>query len=87
MVIDRHPQIVYLLNTLGRAASRGSAPVPNEVLERALWPDELILPEAASNRMWQAISRLRKSGLKDQLVRATGGYRLATPPEVTLLPA
>jgi hypothetical protein len=47
-----------------------------EELLHAGWPGEDPLPEAGSNRVYVAISTLRKLGLGESLQRWDGGYRL-----------
>jgi hypothetical protein len=47
-----------------------------EALLEAAWPGENPLPEAGINRVYVAISTLRKLGLSDVLQRWDGGYRL-----------
>jgi hypothetical protein len=40
------------------------------------WPGEEPMPEAGANRVYVALTRLRKSGLRDVLERSGDGYRL-----------
>jgi tetratricopeptide (TPR) repeat protein len=40
------------------------------------WPGEFIQHDAALNRIYQAISRLRRLGLRDVIEAADGGYRI-----------
>ncbi|MEM1346916.1 MAG: helix-turn-helix domain-containing protein [Myxococcota bacterium] len=42
----------------------------------AVWPDEIILPEAATNRLYVTIATLRRQGLRDVLRSGHGGYLL-----------
>ena len=51
--------------------------VTRAALLEAGWPGEKILPRAASNRLWVALSTLRRLGLADVLETGRGGYRLA----------
>jgi hypothetical protein len=53
----------------GRAITVGA-------LVRAGWPGEAILPAAAKNRLHVTITRLRRAGLADILVRSEDGYLL-----------
>ena len=53
-----------------------------DALQSAGWPGERMHPEAASNRVYVAITTLRKLGLKPVLVRRDDGYLL--DPEVTV---
>lgn len=48
-----------------------------EELFTAGWPGERALPDAAANRVYVAVSRLRKLGLGDALVGSRKGYRLS----------
>jgi hypothetical protein len=43
-------------------------------LVRIGWPDERIVPAAAKNRLHVSITRLRKLGLEDAIVREADGY-------------
>jgi len=45
-------------------------------LREAGWPGERMLPEAASNRIYVAMTQLRKLGLKGWLKRSEEGYFL-----------
>jgi hypothetical protein len=58
-----------------RCARAGSALSVDELLDSG-WPGEDPLPEAGSNRVYVAISTLRKLGLGSVLQRWDGGYRL-----------
>jgi DNA-binding response OmpR family regulator len=49
-------------------------PVTAEELVRAGWPDERIVPSAAKNRLHVSITRLRKLGLEDAILREAEGY-------------
>ncbi|MEZ4369284.1 MAG: hypothetical protein R3B07_00605 [Polyangiaceae bacterium] len=46
------------------------------------WPDESPIFEAGANRVYVAVSTLRKLGLRDVIERYSGGYRLS--PEVAV---
>ncbi len=60
-------------------ASRGGAGLDVEALSSAGWPDEHILMEAAADRVYQAISRLRRMGLRGRIIRREDGYVLTEP--------
>lgn len=49
-------------------------PIAAEELVRAGWPDERIVPSAAKNRLHVSITRLRKLGLEDAILREADGY-------------
>jgi len=51
------------------------------------WPGETIQYDAALNRIYQAISRLRKLGLRDAIEAHEGGYRIQPGMNVVLAPA
>lgn len=65
-----------LLGTLVAARLDGESPRSLEQLIAALWPRERILPQAASNRCYVAITQLRKSGIGSLLTRGDQGYLL-----------
>ncbi|MCA9563846.1 MAG: hypothetical protein KC561_10170, partial [Myxococcales bacterium] len=48
----------------------------HEDVVETLWPDERIMPDAASNRVYKTVSVLRSLGLKDCLLGGRDGYRL-----------
>lgn len=62
VLLDAHPQ--------DRACS-------DDELISHLWPDELIQPEAAANRLYNAVALLRATGLKPWLSKDDDGYRLS----------
>ena len=47
-----------------------------EALQEVAWPSERIRPDAAANRVYVAIAKLRKWGLKSHLTRDPHGYFL-----------
>lgn len=49
-------------------------PIAADDLVRAGWPDERIVPAAAKNRLHVSITRLRKLGLGDAILRDADGY-------------
>lgn len=51
----------------------GRAMTVRELVERG-WPGERIVPRAAANRVYVAMTTLRKLGLRDLLVRTEDGY-------------
>lgn len=51
----------------------------------ACWPGERIMPGAAANRVYVAISGLRRAGLGADLEHSPAGYRIATSVECTLV--
>lgn len=65
-----------LLALLERRESAPGRGLSLEELQRAGWPNETLVAEAASNRTHVALALLRKSGLKPWLLRTEGGYLL-----------
>lgn len=47
-----------------------------DMVER-IWPGERILPDAASNRLYNAMTQLRRAGLRDTIERHADGYRIS----------
>jgi hypothetical protein len=74
--LGRRRPLRRLLLALARAHARGAPALSVDELLEAGWPGERPLPEAGSNRVWVAISTLRKLGLGEMLQRWDGGYRL-----------
>jgi hypothetical protein len=58
-------------------------PLPADRVIAAGWPGEALLRHSARNRLWVAISELRKLGLGSVLVTTRGGYMLL--PEVAVV--
>lgn len=65
-----------------RLAAPGKA-VTLDALFAAGWPGQRVMPEAAANRVYVALSALRKLGLKELILGRDGGYLL--DPEVPLV--
>lgn len=61
--------------TTARIESPGER-VPIEELVSAGWPEERMAAEAALNRVYVALTTLRKKGLKNLIEKAAGGYAL-----------
>ncbi|MBI4508253.1 MAG: protein kinase [Deltaproteobacteria bacterium] len=76
--LERRKPLQRLLRALARhrCDRPGSAISPSHLIEVG-WPGELLLPKAAVNRMYVAISTLRSLGLGDLLERHGSGYRLS----------
>jgi len=58
-----------------RAAAPGNV-VTVRALVRAAWPGQQFVADSAANRVYVAISSLRKLGLEEVIVTTSGGYRL-----------
>ncbi len=54
----------------------GTALTTQDLLQ-AGWPGERLVPEAGSNRVYVALTQLRRMGLRNVLEHREGGYRLA----------
>ncbi len=72
----RRPLRRLLLALMLAHRDRPGGVVSVDDLLHAGWPGESPLPEAANNRIYVAISTLRKMGLGDSLQRWDGGYRI-----------
>jgi hypothetical protein len=75
-------RIVLALAT--RRLEQPGQALPLEALLEAGWPGERPLPEAGANRVYVALSTLRKMGLADALERHDDGYRLDPGVPLTL---
>lgn len=75
--LTRRPKLRMLLEALleKRLASPGD-PAQAEWLMSRVWPQEKILPSAASSRLYVAVATLRKLGMGDVLVTRGEGYLL-----------
>lgn len=75
--LERRKTLARVLATLitARQESPGRALSVADLLDRA-WAEEKLLPRAGANRVYVAVTTLRKMGLKDLLVRTDAGYVL-----------
>jgi predicted ATPase len=80
--IAHRPALVRLLGLL-RDATRQGEPLTDEQIMEGMWPGERIMPEAATNRIHNAIALLRRAGLGKLLLRGPDGYQL--DPQVALI--
>src|SRR5690606_25430945 len=74
--LEKHRVLPRLLCCLASHHAASSGPIPADQLIAAGWPEEKILPGAASQRLRVAISTLRKLGLADAVLHRDGGYFL-----------
>jgi hypothetical protein len=75
--LSSRPTLARILARLVEARSHDPGrPVSAEQLIAVGWPGDVILPNAARNRLRVAISTLRKLGLGDAIVGGRGGYLL-----------
>ncbi len=75
--LGRFPVLRRLLGAL--VEQRRAAPgrgLSVDALVRAAWPGERIRADAAANRVYVAISKIRRFGLRDALLRQEDGYSL-----------
>lgn len=82
--LSRRPVLQRLLGRL----LEGLQQEPGEVLHaltvaEAIWPDEMMTPEVLTNRLYNAVSQLRKLGFKELLSSNREGYWLSA--ELVLL--
>lgn len=75
-----------ILVALANAAIAGAQGVPSNALIAKAWPGERIQPLAAKNRLYVAITTLRKTGLSAMVEKHADGYRLAPTARVELGP-
>ncbi|MBL8784957.1 MAG: tetratricopeptide repeat protein [Deltaproteobacteria bacterium] len=73
--VSRRPLLVHLLGLLVAAALREEL-LDEATLGLALWPGERMRDDARANRIQNAVSLLRKAGLKDHLERVGDRYRI-----------
>jgi ATP/maltotriose-dependent transcriptional regulator MalT len=74
-----------MLFALIEASVRGEA-LDNDALFEAVWPGEVADPDAAANRIYNAVALLRRSGLGEILVKGPEGYHLDGTVELRRLP-
>lgn len=77
--LDSTPTLARVLSALVDARRTGGmvAQVDFATCIEAGWPGERIAWESAINRLHQALSRLRRKGLRDVIENVDGGYRIA----------
>ncbi len=75
--LERRKTLSRVLATMleARRDEPGTALSVTDMLERA-WAEEKLLPRAGANRVYVAMTTLRKMGLRDLLVRTDAGYVL-----------
>jgi len=75
--LSRRPALARILRALvSGTLGAGRASVSLAELLSAGWPGERPLPTSGAQRVYTALSTLRKAGLEDALVRVDDGYRL-----------
>ncbi|MBT9556805.1 MAG: hypothetical protein IV100_12295 [Myxococcales bacterium] len=85
--LSHRPALVRLLTLLADARSAPRPrPLTEDALVAALWPGEKMLQAAATNRLQNALSLLRKSGLRDHIAFTGEGYVLEPKGQLLVLP-
>lgn len=74
--IANRPVLRALMGALVQAHRRSGGVVTPDKLIDAAWPDERLAASVAKNRLYVALSTLRKLGLDAALERTRSGYRL-----------
>lgn len=74
---------LLLARLVEQRVGRPGEPLSVEALIAAGWPGERILPRAAANRVYVALTALRKLGLAGLLVRTRDGYLLDPAVEIS----
>ncbi|MEM6927607.1 MAG: hypothetical protein AAF602_11800 [Myxococcota bacterium] len=83
LTLERRPVSRRLVEALIRARRDDpGAPLPTRALVEAGWPGDRSSPRALENRLWVALSKLRRGGLEGVLVRNGNGYLIS--PRVAL---
>ena len=75
--LSGHPSLRRILWSLCEADARGT-PMTTAQLLSVGWPGESPDVESGANRVYVAISTLRRMGLRGVIVRRGGGYALAS---------
>lgn len=75
--------VARVLWALSRRRAAGSLDaIDPDVLVQEVWPEEKLVRRSGRNRLYVALSSLRKAGLADILERSASGYRLSPRVEV-----
>ena len=82
---SRHTPFRLLATLVEQRVEQPGQPLSQEELCARVWPDELIVSEAAHNRLYVTITTLRKAGLGALILHEQGGYLL--DPRVPLFEA
>ncbi len=70
------PRLAAVLAALVEAHGEGTECLAAETIAEKAWRGERIIPDAAKNRVYVAVSSLRKLGLRRVIARASVGYSL-----------
>ncbi len=70
------PRLAAVLGALVEAHGTERGSIDAEVIAQKAWPGERIIPRAARNRVYVAVSSLRKLGLRGVIAHANEGYAL-----------
>ncbi|MBK8171392.1 MAG: hypothetical protein IPK60_13750 [Sandaracinaceae bacterium] len=78
MSLGDRPSLARIVALLVQHSEIDNEGVNTQRLIAHAWPEEIILPSAARNRLYVAIATLRAMGLRDLIVRTNDGYALGT---------
>ncbi|MBL9023645.1 MAG: NACHT domain-containing protein [Myxococcales bacterium] len=81
--LTKRPSLQRMLRALVERRSAGPGELTVADLLECGWPGEKVLPEAGQERVYTAVSTLRRMGLKSVIVRRERGYAL--DPEVDVV--
>lgn len=77
--------VARVLWALSRRRAAGSLDaIDPDLLVQEVWPEEKLVRRSGRNRLYVALSSLRKAGLADILERSPAGYRLSPRVEVVV---
>lgn len=77
--------VARVLWALSRRRAAGSLDaIDPDVLVQEVWPEEKLVRRSGRNRLYVALSSLRKAGLADILERSAAGYRLSPRVDVVV---
>jgi hypothetical protein len=74
--LSKRPLLRRLLAGLLEARAGDGRALDLDALVRAGWPSEAPHPQVHGNRVWVALSALRRLGLRDVLRKTAEGYEL-----------
>lgn len=82
--LQRRPVLRRIVSRLvsARRNTPGKA-LPTRTLIEAGWPGDRSKPRALENRLWVALSTLRKLGLNETILRNESGYFIPTALAIT----
>lgn len=86
--IRERKNLAYILRALAehRASSPGRALTVSELLAEG-WPGERVEAKSGANRVYVALTALRRLGLRDLITRIRDGYLIAADAPVEIIPS